>query len=69
MNLIMNDATRNFLEKHCADIPFDREHLNDLLDRLDEMELNSLDAEYNPTESTRPIVYAIDDLWANNGDH
>ncbi len=64
--LNMNESTRMFLEKNCADIPWDLEHLNDILDRLDEMELDSLDENYNPTEATRAIIYAVDDLYVNN---
>lgn len=64
--LNMSESTRMFLKESCAGIPWDLEHLNDILDLLDEMELDSLDENYNPTERTRPIIYAIDDLYVNN---
>lgn len=64
--LKMTDETRAFLQSNCPNIPDDREHLNDLLDYLDDLMLDSLDKDYNPTEDTRPIVNAYDDLYANN---
>lgn len=64
--LKMSDETKAFLQLNCPNIPADRQHLNELLDLLDDMELDSLDENYNPTDATKPIIYAIDDLYANN---
>lgn len=64
--LKMTDETRVFLQSNCPNIPDDREHLNDLLDYLDDLMLDSLDKDYNPTEATKPVVSAYDDLYTNN---
>ena len=64
--LQMSEKTRFFLASNCRDIPKDREHLNELLDYLDDLMTASLDEEYNPTEKTRSIVSAYDDLYAHN---
>lgn len=64
--LCMTDETKKLLREHCPDISTDREHLNDVLDFLDDLMLDSLDENYNPTEDTRPIMRAYDDLYANN---
>ena len=62
----MTDETRAFLAERCSDIPQDREHLNDLLDFLDALMLDSLTADGGPTAETRPIERAYDDLYYNN---
>lgn len=66
--LKMTSKTRRYLEATCADIPFDEEHLNDLLDRLDDIMLETLDDEndYAPTEATRVVRDAFDDLFYSN---
>lgn len=64
--IIMSNKTREFLQTHGLDIPEDLNHLSDLLDILDNMMLNSLGPEYEPTESTRLIDYVYDDLYYNN---
>ena len=58
--LSMTDETRRLLAERCPDIPQDREHLNDLLDFLDALMLDSLTAE------TRPIEIAYDDVYYSN---
>ena len=59
--LNMTDETRDFLQSACPNIPVDREHLNDILDVLDDIMLDTLDSNYNPTEKTRPVARAYDD--------
>ena len=44
--LSMTDETRAFLAERCSDIPQDREHLNDLLDFLDALMLDSAYIDY-----------------------
>lgn len=64
--LSMTDETRAFLAELCSDIPQDREHLNDLLDFLDALMLDSLTADGEPTAETRPIERTYDDLYYSN---
>ena len=64
--LTMTEETRSLLEKRCPDIPQDKEHLNDLLDFLDALMLDSLTADGEPTAETRPIEWAYDDLYYSN---
>ena len=64
--LIMTEETRRLLEERCPDISQDREHLNDLLDFLDALMLDSLTADGKPTAETRPIERAYDDLYYSN---
>lgn len=64
--LKISDETKTFLQSNCPNIQMDRQHLNELLDFLDDMELDSLDENYNLTDTTKSIIYAIDDLYANN---
>lgn len=64
--LSMKDETRKLLEERYPDIPQDREHLNDLLDFLDALMLDSLTADGKPTAETRPIELAYDDLYYSN---
>lgn len=64
--LSMTDETRKLLEERYPDIPQDREHLNDLLDFLDALMLDSLTADGEPTAETRPIERAYDDLYYSN---
>lgn len=64
--LSMTDETRRLLAERCPDIPQDREHLNDLLDFLDALMLDSLTADGEPTAETRPIERAYDDLYYSN---
>lgn len=64
--LSMTDETRRLLAERCPDIPRDREHLNDLLDFLDALMLDSLTADGEPTAETRPIERAYDDLYYSN---
>ena len=65
--LHMTEETRAFLQSTCPDIPTDKKHLSELLDVLDDIMLDSLDADYNPTEKTRAVVRAYDDLYDSNG--
>lgn len=64
--LSMTDETRKLLEERYPDIPQDKEHLNDLLDFLDALMLDSLTADGEPTAETRPIERAYDDLYYSN---
>ena len=64
--LTMTEETRSLLEKRCPDIPQDKENLNDLLDFLDALMLDSLTADGEPTAETRPIERAYDDLYYSN---
>ena len=64
--LTMTEETRSLLAERCPDIPQDREHLNDLLDFLDALMLDSLTADGKPTAETRPIERAYDDLYYSN---
>lgn len=64
--LNMADKTRKYIEKNCKNIPMDRAHMNDLLDCLDDLMLDSLDENYDPTEETRVITKVYDDLYYNN---
>ena len=64
--LTMTKETRRLLETRCSDIPQDKEHLNDLLDFLDALMLDSLTADGEPTAETRPIERAYDDLYYSN---
>ena len=64
--LSMTGETRKLLAERCPDIPQDREHLNDLLDFLDALMLDSLTADGEPTAETRPIERAYDDLYYSN---
>ena len=64
--LQMSEETKQFLQAFCSDIAVDRAHLKDLLNSLDVLMLDSLDENYAPTEITRPIISAYDDLYYNN---
>lgn len=64
--VIMTVKAKEFLQKHKLDIPEDLKHLNNLLDILDDMMLNSLGSEYEPTEATRDIERVYDDLFYSN---
>ena len=62
----MTEETRSLLAERCPDIPQDRERLNDLLDFLDALMLDSLTADGESTAETRPIERAYDDLYYSN---
>ena len=64
--LTMTEETRSLLAERCPDIPQDRERLNDLLDFLDALMLDSLTADGEPTAETRPVERAYDDLYYSN---
>ncbi len=64
--LTMTEETRRLLEERYSDILQDREHLNDLLDFLDALMLDSLTADGEPTAETRPVERAYDDLYYSN---
>ena len=64
--LTMTEETRSLLAERCPDIPQDRERLNDLLDFLDALMLDSLTADGESTAETRPIEWAYDDLYYSN---
>lgn len=66
--LKMTAQTQEYLEKNCVGIPWDAEHLNELLDRLDDLMLDTLDDlnDYAPTEATKAVRDAFDDLLCNN---
>lgn len=64
--LTMTEETRSLLAERCPDIPQDRERLNDLLDFLDALMLDSLTADGESTAETRPIERAYDDLYYSN---
>ena len=64
--LTMTEETRSLLAERCPDIPQDRERLNDLLDFLDALMLDSLTADGESTAETRPIGRAYDDLYYSN---
>lgn len=64
--LTMTEETRRLLEERYSDILQDREHLNDLLDFLDALMLDSLTADGEPTAETRPVERAYDDLHYSN---
>ena len=64
--LTMTEETRSLLAERCPDIPQDRERLNDLLDFLDALMLDSLTADGESAAETRPIERAYDDLYYSN---
>ena len=64
--LTMTEETRSLLAERCPNIPQDRERLNDLLDFLDALMLDSLTADGESTAETRPIERAYDDLYYSN---
>lgn len=64
--LNMTDDTKIFLQNICPHIPMDRAHLNELLDYLDDVMLNTLDKKYRATAKTLPVCLTYDDLFASN---
>lgn len=64
--LNMTDETKSFLQSVLPDIPLTKDNISLLLDKLDDMMLDSLDGDYNPTSKTAPIIKAYDDIFNNN---
>lgn len=63
--LNMTKETREFLHANFPEAE-NSDNLNDVLDKLDDMMTDSLTNNYEPTEKTRQIELAYDDLYANN---
>lgn len=61
----MSEKSKLFLIKNCN---FDLENclVNDILDVLDTMMLDSRTDDYEPTEETRIIADVFDDIYINN---
>ena len=63
--LNMTNETREFLHTNLPEAETSA-NLSDILDKLDDMMTDSLTDNYEPTEETRHIERAYDDLYANN---
>lgn len=63
--LNMTNKTREFLHTNLPEAETSA-NLSDILDKLDDMMTDSLTDNYEPTEETRQIERAYDDLYANN---
>ena len=62
----MSDEAKRFVCKRFPEIDLNTIKVNDLLDALDDLMCDSLDENYNPTEETRRIENAYDEIYCCN---
>lgn len=62
----MSEDTRKFIQENLPEVDLETVEINDLLMMLDDLMLDSLTKDYNPTEKTRVIDCVYDEIYCCN---
>lgn len=62
----MSEDTRKFIQENLPEVDLETIEINDLLMMLDDLMLDSLTKDYNPTEKTRVIDRVYDEIYCCN---